>query len=79
MRPLCMGEREEQGRRLRGRGETADTWERKKTEQAGRKAAVMGDPVLGFYARHGHPADWQAEVTTPDAPAEAENAEPGTA
>jgi hypothetical protein len=79
MRHLCMGEREEQGRCGRGREETAGTWERRKAEQATRRAAVMADPVLGFYARHGHPAHRQVAVTTADAAIEAEDAEPGTA
>jgi hypothetical protein len=78
MRPLCMGEREEQGRCLRGRGETAGAWERRKAEQAARHAAVMADPVLGFYARHGHPAGRPTEVDL-GPPAELEDAEPGTA
>jgi hypothetical protein len=75
---ICVwGEREERGRQSRGRGETAGAWDRRKAEQAARKAAVMADPVLGFYARHGHRAAWQAEVTTPGAAAGDD--EPGTA
>lgn len=30
-------------------------WERRKAELAARKAAVMADPVQGFYLRHGRP------------------------
>jgi hypothetical protein len=52
-------------------------WERKKAEQAARKAAVMADPVQGFYLRHGHPAPREAQVTTHGAAAADE--EPGTA
>ncbi len=76
-----MGEREKQGERLHGRGETAGAWERRKAEQAARKAAVMADPVLGFYRRHGYPVAREAQVTTSGAVAEdeAEDDEPGTA
>ncbi len=78
MRHLCVGEHEEQERRPRGREETDVAWERRKAEQDARKAAVMADPVLGFYARHGHPAGRQAEVAA-DVPGELEDADPGTA
>ena len=78
MRHLCMGEHEEQERRLRGREETDAAWERRKAEQDARKAAVMADPVLGFYARHGHPAGRRVDAAA-DVPGEAEDADPGTA
>ncbi len=52
-------------------------WERKKAEQVARKAAVMADPVRRFYHRHGHPADREAQVTTPGVAAADD--EPGTA
>lgn len=74
-----MGEREEL-RRLCSRGERTDsTWERRKAEQAARKAAVMADPVQGFYLRHGHPAARGAQVITPDAAAVTGDEEPETA
>ena len=53
-------------------------WERRKAEQAARKAAVMADPVRRFYRRHGHPAARQAQVTTARAAVTGDE-EPGTA
>ena len=76
-RPAYVGDLEDRLRRARGRGKTAADWERRKAEQAARKAAIMADPVQGFYLRHGHPADRAGQITTPDAAAEDE--EPGTA
>lgn len=78
MRHLYVGDLENRLRRGRGRAETAVTWEHRKAEQAARKTAVMADPVLGFYARHGHPAGQQAEVD-PGAAAMTGDEEPGTA
>ena len=63
----------------RGRGEDGIDWERRKAEQAARKAAVMADPVRRFYQRHGLPPPREARVTTRRAAAAAEDEEPGHA
>lgn len=42
-----------------------------------RRAAVMADPVLRFYQRHGHPAERGAQVTARGETDE--NEDPGTA
>jgi len=36
-----------------GGGSTASAWERRKTDQATRRAAVMADPVDRFHLLHG--------------------------
>lgn len=51
MRHLFMGEREERGRRLRGREVIAVDWESRRAEVTARRAAELADPVQRFYLR----------------------------
>jgi hypothetical protein len=68
------GKREEQlGQH--GRGAAADAWERRKADQAARRAAIMADPVRRFHLLHGRRP---ARETAPCAN-EAGGEEPGTA
>ncbi len=60
--------------RKRVRKPEATAWERRKAEQAARKAAVMADPVQGFYLRHGRP---QGCVAPEPSSAAAVDEEPG--
>jgi hypothetical protein len=48
------------------------------TDLGARRAAVMADPVLRFYQRHGHPADRGSQVTAPGG-TDSDGEDPGTA
>ena len=55
---------------------SAAVWERRKAELAARKAAIMADPVQGFYLRHGRPPGRAERVSGSES---GEGEEPGPA